>query len=76
MPKTITLEVTERQAAALLVADHLGKIQLALRGQPQDPDAAPERHRIVWASDVSTALRAAARRRHIAGHCQRDTQQP
>ena len=32
MPKTITLEVTERQAAALLVADHLGKIQLRAAG--------------------------------------------
>jgi len=57
MPKTITLEVTERQAAVLLVADHLGKIQLALRGQ-QDQDAASEQAPLVWASDVSQALGA------------------
>jgi pilus assembly protein CpaB len=40
LPKTVTLEVTERQAAMLLVADQLGKIQLALRGQ-QDQKPAP-----------------------------------
>jgi pilus assembly protein CpaB len=59
MPKTVTLEVTERQAAMLLVADQLGKIQLALRGQ-QDQDAprlaAPEQRTPTWAADVSRAL--------------------
>jgi pilus assembly protein CpaB len=59
MPKTITLEVTERQAAALLVAEQLGKIDLALRGQ-QDRDpattAAYDRVSPIWASDVSRAL--------------------
>jgi pilus assembly protein CpaB len=57
VPKTITLEATERQAAVLLVANRLGKIQLALRGQQQDDDAAPEQVPLVWASDVSPALR-------------------
>jgi pilus assembly protein CpaB len=59
MPKTVTLEVTDRQAAMLLVAEQIGKIQLALRGQrdqtvappPEPLDVAP-----VWASDVSPAL--------------------
>ena len=63
MPKTVTLEVTERQAAMLLVADQLGKIQLALRGQ-QDQSASPLLARLLtrdkssptWASDVSKAL--------------------
>ena len=63
MPKTITLEVTERQGAMLLVADQLGKIQLALRGQ-QDRVASPLLTRLLtrdessptWASDVSKAL--------------------
>ena len=59
MPKTITLEVTEKQAAALLVAEQLGKIDLALRGQ-QDQEAMPpavhEEMPPTWASDVSQAL--------------------
>jgi pilus assembly protein CpaB len=59
MPKTITLEVTEKQAAALLVAEQLGKIDLALRGR-QDQDAMPATAypeiSPTWASDVSQAL--------------------
>jgi pilus assembly protein CpaB len=59
MPKTITLEVTDRQAAALLVAEQLGKIQIALRGQP-DQAAGPSPEASdgppIWASDVSPAL--------------------
>ncbi len=63
MPKTVTLEVTERQAAILLVADQLGKVQLALRGQ-QDRTPAPlltrllnrEQSSPIWAADVSKAL--------------------
>jgi pilus assembly protein CpaB len=58
MPKNITFEVTEKQAAQLLVAQQLGKIQLALRGR-QDPDASPAHARRepapTWASDVSQA---------------------
>jgi len=63
LPKTVTLEVTERQAAALLVADQLGKVQLAIRGQQ---DQAPpgllarllsgDQSSPIWASDVSKAL--------------------
>jgi pilus assembly protein CpaB len=58
IPKTITLEVQERQAEVLLVAEQLGKIQLTLRGQslsgavPQTPAAVPP----TWAFDVSPAL--------------------
>jgi pilus assembly protein CpaB len=62
MPKTVTLEVTERQAAMLLVADQMGKVQLALRGQ-QDRGApllgrlfASDQPSAVWAGDVSKAL--------------------
>jgi pilus assembly protein CpaB len=63
MPKTVTLEVTERQASMLLVADQLGKVQLALRGQ-RDQSAKPVSARLltrdeslpIWASDVSKAL--------------------
>ncbi len=59
MPKTVTLEVTERQAEMLLVAEQLGKIQLSLLGEA-DQDAAPSRVPTpvapTWASDVSPAL--------------------
>ncbi len=59
MPKTITLEVTEKQASALLVAEQLGKIDLALRGRRDEaamPPAIGEEISPTWASDVSRAL--------------------
>ena len=60
IPKTVTLEVTERQAEQLLVAEQLGKIELSLLGLadqqavtvPSPEIATPP----VWASDVSPAL--------------------
>jgi pilus assembly protein CpaB len=58
LPKTITLEVSERQAEILLVANQLGKVQLSLRGQRAVPGG-PAVHEDVpptWASDVSPAL--------------------
>jgi pilus assembly protein CpaB len=58
LPKTITLEVTEKQAEMLLVADQLGKIQLTLRGRlPTEGGSVPPEHvPPAWASDVSPAL--------------------
>jgi pilus assembly protein CpaB len=59
MPKTITLEVTDRQAATLLVAEQLGKIDLALRAQADDQPAtyhARDDPSPIWAFDVSRAL--------------------
>ena len=59
IPKTVTLELTERQAEVLLVAAKLGSFQLAVRplesagaSQPEDKRNAKP----VWASDVSPAL--------------------
>jgi len=62
MPKTVTLEVTDRQAAMLLVAEQIGKIQLALRGREDRTAAPPESSGVspVWASDVSPALQETA----------------
>ena len=56
MPKTITLEVTEKQAAQLLVAEQLGKIDLVLRGRQDPQSMAPGEISPIWASDVSQAL--------------------
>jgi pilus assembly protein CpaB len=57
LPKTVTLEVSARQAEVLMVAGQLGKLQLTLRSMadtarpvgspPPDP---------TWASEVSPAL--------------------
>jgi len=58
-PKTVTLEVTERQGEILLVADQLGKIQLALRGREVANATPPAPSTPLWASDVSPALRSA-----------------
>jgi pilus assembly protein CpaB len=63
IPKTVTLEVTERQAQMLLVAEQLGKIQLTLRGEPHRGAAQPLAGDAVaptWASDVSPALASPA----------------
>lgn len=59
IPKTVTLEVTERQGAVLLVADQIGKVSLALRGlrdQDSTPSTANEEKLPTWASDVSPAI--------------------
>jgi len=64
-PKTVTFEVTERQAEVLFVAAQLGRLQLAVRplehaGQPAGTEgrASPP----TWASDASPALRDLSRR--------------
>jgi pilus assembly protein CpaB len=58
IPKTVTLEVTERQAEKLLVASKLGSFQLTLlplTAAAADP-IENESAKPVWASDVSPAL--------------------
>ena len=60
IPKTVTLELSERQAEVLLVAEKLGSFQLAVRPLVSAGAARPEDERKsspVWASDVSIALR-------------------
>ncbi|ABQ33732.1 MULTISPECIES: Flp pilus assembly protein CpaB [Bradyrhizobium] len=60
IPKTVTLELLERQAEALMVAAQLGKFQLAVlpleRVAVEHPEEQTEAGP-VWASDVSPALR-------------------
>ena len=60
IPKTVTLELLERQAEALMVAAQLGKFQLAVlpleRLAVEHPEEQTEAGP-VWASDVSPALR-------------------
>ena len=56
--RTVTLEVTPRQAERLAVATRLGRLSLVVRsatGTDAPPDPAPA---ITWAGDVSPALRA------------------
>lgn len=59
LPKTVTLEVSVRQAEVLMVAGQLGKLQLTLRSlaDAAQPGSlvAPEP---TWASQVSPALRS------------------
>ena len=58
-PKTVTLEVTERQAEVLLVAAQLGKFQLAVRPLETASVARDEdkcKGQPAWASCVSPAL--------------------
>lgn len=58
LPKTVTLEVTQQQAEALLVADQLGKLQLVLRGRPATEPGSEELETVppTWAFDVSPVL--------------------
>lgn len=60
-PRTVTLEVTSRQAAELMVATRLGSLQLALVSSAKG-GARPfeRRQKAVWAVDVSPALGALA----------------
>ena len=65
LPKTVTLEVTPRQAEVLLVASQLGRLGVSLRalegsGVPEAGSGASVGP--TWAADVSPALRQLARR--------------
>lgn len=61
--RTVTLEVTERDAERIAVATRLGKLALAVRAAeagPGDAQAAatrPARGNVVWGGDVAAALR-------------------
>jgi pilus assembly protein CpaB len=60
LPKTVTLEVTDKQAETLLVAEQLGRVQLVLRGEQGDADTIPFAGLAAaptWAFNVSAALR-------------------
>jgi pilus assembly protein CpaB len=60
IPKTVTLEVGERDAEKLLVAEKLGSFQLVVRPlevAATDPPEDKRNNRPVWASDVSQAIR-------------------
>jgi pilus assembly protein CpaB len=60
LPKTITLELDERQAQILFVAMQLGKLQLAIRPLEGSGLARADEARGLtptWASDVSRAIR-------------------
>jgi pilus assembly protein CpaB len=60
-PKTVTLEVTVDQAQTLMLASHLGKLQLTLRGSGENRRPVPraaEIPRPTWAYEVSSALRS------------------
>jgi pilus assembly protein CpaB len=61
IPKTVTLELNERQAEALFVAVQLGKLNLAVRSLEQPSTTVGSRRTAgaasaTWASDVSPAL--------------------
>jgi pilus assembly protein CpaB len=57
IPKTVTFEVTERQAERLFVAAQLGRLQLSVRPLEVGADAEPPRQGgPTWASDVSPAV--------------------
>jgi pilus assembly protein CpaB len=57
IPKTITLEVSERDAEMLFVATQLGKIELSVRALGTGEPTKVEARAPVWASDVSPALK-------------------
>ncbi len=63
LPKTVTLELSERQAEMVFVALQLGTLQLAVRPLEASSDAAGDglvRTSPTWAFDVSPALRQMA----------------
>jgi pilus assembly protein CpaB len=68
-PRTVTFEVTEKQAERLIVAAQLGRLQLSVRPLQVAPDTPPPplETRPTWADDVSPALGAVSRTRLPAG---------
>jgi pilus assembly protein CpaB len=59
IPKTVTLELDERQAEILMVGVQLGKINLSVRSLERPDSGEIARRRapaVTWASDVSPAL--------------------
>ncbi|MGB7977200.1 MAG: Flp pilus assembly protein CpaB [Roseiarcus sp.] len=68
VPKTITLEVTERQAEKLMVSQKLGGFQLTLlplTAAAANPIEDERNAKPVWASDVSLALDEVAQRQPV-----------
>lgn len=69
VPRTVTFEVTERQAERLYVAAQLGRLQLSVRpletGGPAE--VGDKREGPTWASDVSPALNELTRRKPQSG---------
>lgn len=64
VPKTVTFEVSSRDAERLVLASQLGRLQLSVR--PLEVEAAARsdgRAMPVWASDLSAAVNDLARRR-------------
>jgi pilus assembly protein CpaB len=60
-PRTITLEVTERDAERLLVARQIGKVEISLRALAGSAQDAAGPSGPVWGSDVSATRVAAVR---------------
>jgi pilus assembly protein CpaB len=70
VPKTVTFEVTEKQAERLIVAAQLGRLQLSVRPletSPATTDADKREAGPTWASDVSPALNELNRRKPQSG---------
>jgi pilus assembly protein CpaB len=70
VPKTVTFEVTEKQAERLIVAAQLGRLQLSVRPLeigPATTGAAKGEAGPTWASDVSPALNELNRRKPQSG---------
>lgn len=65
-PRTVTFEVTEKQAERLIVASQLGRLQLSVRSLeivPQAQTVATREVAPTWAADVSPALNELTRRK-------------
>jgi len=67
LPRTVTFEVTEKEAERLIVAAQLGRLQLSVRSlevAPSSPVAVARRVAApTWAADVSPALNELTRRK-------------
>lgn len=65
-PRTVTFEVTEKQAERLIVASQLGRLQLSVRSLEVAPQPQTVATRVVeptWAAEVSPALNELTRRK-------------
>jgi pilus assembly protein CpaB len=70
VPKTVTLELNERQAEILFVGTQLGRLNLSVRSLERPDPGEIDRRRapaVTWASDVSPALMQLARKQSQSG---------
>jgi len=76
IPKTVTFEVTDRQAEQLFVASQIGQLHIAVRPLERQAVAKAESAPPTWGYDISSALSEFARRQGTASPVESAVRRP